>query len=98
MRIPRSDALTRFAIDDVLFAPSSIAVNTSSSTADFNAADLWYANSVSKIKSADGIVCADMALLPKEPLLYRSQTSSALRGRAQGMSEEMRLLALDLLV
>lgn len=54
--MPRSDAWHRLAMAGIALTPSSMAVNRSSSMALASAADRWYAKSVSKTISADGMV------------------------------------------
>jgi hypothetical protein len=60
--MPRSDALHFAAISRTVPAPSSIAVNTSSSSAAFIAAVRWCAKMVSKYNSGEGIVWTDMLI------------------------------------
>jgi len=78
MRMPRSDAAQRLAMAADVCAPSSIAVNRSSSSALLSAADCSYANNVSKIAAGSGMVCVDMASFAERGAGYNGDSRSTM--------------------
>src|ERR1700733_9657041 len=82
MRMPRSLASQRLAMEVCVVAPSAMAENTSSSIAVFSAAVFWYAFSVSKMRSGVTSAGSGAVLMGVAPEIWDALMGCGILGEA----------------